>query len=99
MTLSKLLGEQSPTAPAILAPGRAAMNFRDILSVAEIADRDLAAAGIGRRARIATVLRNGPEAACSFLALGCRGTVAPLNPRLTKAEISYVLGDIGPALL
>ena len=99
MTLGELLGKQSPTAPAILAPGHAAMNFRDILSLAEAADRDLAAAGIGRGARIATVLRNGPEAACSFLALGCRGPVAPLNPRLTKAEICYVLGDIAPALL
>lgn len=99
MTLGELLGEQPADALALLTPGRAGMNFRGLLSVAAMADRDLAAAGIGRRARIATVLRNGPEAACSFLALGCRGAVAPLNPGLTKAEIAFALGDVGPSLL
>src|SRR4051812_48143759 len=99
MTLGRLLEEQPPAAVALQAPGRPGLDFRGLLSISEIADRDLAAGGIGRRTRIATLLRNGSEAASCFLALACRGTVAPLNPGLTRAEIDYVLNDIRPTLL
>lgn len=99
MILSELLRAQPSSLPAIRAAGRSDLTYARLLALAERVDGELSAAGVPGGARIATVLRNGPEAASAFIALACRGAVAPLNPALTEAELAYVLGDLKPRLL
>lgn len=99
MILLDILTRQNPASHAILSAGRTPLQFGELLRLATTVRDSLASAGIPSGARVATALRNGPEAASAFLALGCRGPVAPLNPALTEAEFNYALEDLAPALL
>jgi acyl-CoA synthetase (AMP-forming)/AMP-acid ligase II len=66
--------------------------------VAEMADA-LAALGIGRGDRVATVLPNGLPAIVSFLAASVAGTAAPLNPGYREDEVTFYLEDTAAKLL
>ena len=60
---------------------------------------DLAALGIGRGDRVATVLPNGLPAIVSFLAASIAGTAAPLNPGYRQEEFSFYLEDTSARIL
>src|SRR5713101_5226874 len=59
----------------------------------------LAAAGISRGDRVATVLPNGLPAIVSFLAASIAGTAAPLNPGYRQDEFSFYLQDTAARVL
>jgi acyl-CoA synthetase (AMP-forming)/AMP-acid ligase II len=61
--------------------------------------QELADAGIGPNDRVAIVLPNGPEMALSLLAVMSVACAAPLNPRYTRDEFAFYLGDLRPAAL
>ena len=60
---------------------------------------DLAALGIRRGDRVATVLPNGLPAIVTFLAASIAGTAAPLNPGYRQDEFSFYLDDTAAKLL
>ena len=59
----------------------------------------LAAAGIRREDRVATVLPNGLPAIVSFLAASIAGTAAPLNPGYRYDEFTFFLEDTSARVL
>ncbi len=59
----------------------------------------LAALGIGRQDRVATVLPNGLPAIVSFLAGSIAGTAAPLNPGYRLDEFNFYLEDTSARIL
>jgi acyl-CoA synthetase (AMP-forming)/AMP-acid ligase II len=88
-----------PAAPAILAPGRAALNYRGLCDQVENVVERLNALGIGRNDRVAIVLPNGPEMAVAFLGIAAGATSAPLNPNYGAAEYDFYLADLGAKAL
>ena len=66
--------------PALLAPGRPSLSYRQLrANVTELAAQ-LNGFGLGRGDRIAIAIGNGPEVILAFLATALCGTAAPLNP-------------------
>jgi acyl-CoA synthetase (AMP-forming)/AMP-acid ligase II len=93
LTLLDLLSQGAPDAPALLAPGRAALTFRETRErVFALAER-LAALGLGREDRIAIVMENGPDLVLSFLAAAVCGTAVPLNPKYRTEEFAFYYKD------
>src|SRR5579871_2432184 len=59
----------------------------------------LAAIGIRRGDRVATVMPNGLPAIVTFLAASIAGTAAPLNPGYRQDEFSFYLEDTSAKIL
>src|SRR3954454_586720 len=59
----------------------------------------LAAMGVRRGDRVATVLPNGLPAIVSFIAASVAGTAAPLNPGYRQDEFSFFLDDTSARIL
>jgi acyl-CoA synthetase (AMP-forming)/AMP-acid ligase II len=74
------------------------ISYRQLRQQVSQMANDLAAMGIGRGDRVATVLPNGLPAIVSFLAAATAGTVAPLNPGYRTEEFSFYLADTGARL-
>src|SRR6201996_8251323 len=81
-------------APAIGAPGRPVLTYKDLRDLAQRTIVDLNRMGIGRNDRVAMVLPNGPEMAAAFIAVGCGATTAPLNPAYRAEEFEFYLTDL-----
>ncbi|MGE5248462.1 MAG: acyl--CoA ligase [Verrucomicrobiota bacterium] len=93
LTLLDLLEHGAPEAPALLAPGRTVLTFRDVRGqVLRLAEK-LAALGLGRGDRIAIAMENGPELVLSLLAAAVCGTAVPLNPKYRAAEFGFYYED------
>ena len=93
LTLLELLAHGAADAPALLAPGRKALTYRDVRErVVALAER-LAALGLGREDRIAVVMENGPEMVLSFLAASLCGVAVPLNPKYRAEEFTFYYTD------
>jgi len=90
---------EAPDAAAVLAPARAPLTYRRLLLQVETTAQALAEMGLGRSARIATLLPNGPEAAVSFLAIASSATIAPLNPTSPAGEFDRILPKLGISAL
>lgn len=88
--------QQDAGAPALRAPGRAALTYGGLLAQMDEVRRALNAVGIGRGDRVATVLPNGPEMAAAFLSVAAGATCAPLNPAYREAEFEFYLRDLKP---
>ncbi len=93
-TIVELLGRGAEAAPAIGAPGRAALTFGGLRRLVAEVTGVLRAAGIGPTDRVAIVLPNGPEAASAFLAVACAAATAPLNPAYREDELDFYLDDL-----
>jgi Acyl-CoA synthetases (AMP-forming)/AMP-acid ligases II len=86
-------------APAIAAPGRAALSHAALRRhVAETA-HTLNCLGLGRADRVAMVLANGPEMAAAVLAVTAAATAAPLNPAYRAEEFDFYLSDLNARAL
>jgi len=96
LTVRGIIEAQAPGAPALLAPGRAAMSYAGLLAQVDRTVAALNACGIGRRDRLATVLSNGPEMAAAFLSIAAGAVCAPLNPAYREAEFDFYLSDLEP---
>ncbi len=104
--LGRLLGDISSRpasadeeAPSLLAPGRAAMSRAGLRRQIESVARDLAAAGVRPRDRVAICLPDGPEMAAAFLGVASVAASAPLNPAYREEEFSFYLADLAPSAL
>jgi acyl-CoA synthetase (AMP-forming)/AMP-acid ligase II len=93
-TIRALIEAGYDDAPAIGAPGRAPLTYRDLRDLALQTVTDLNKMGIGRNDRVAIVLPNGPEMAAAFIAIGCGATTAPLNPGYRAEEFEFYLSDL-----
>lgn len=94
-----LLEHGADEAPAILAPGRTPLNYRELRGHLRLVGAQLAGYGIGRADRVALVLGNGPEMATAFLAALQAAAAAPLNPGYKAEEFAFYLEDLGAKAL
>jgi oxalate---CoA ligase len=98
-TLTTLLATGADDAPAISAPGRRAMTYRELRTLIAATRERLNGLGIGRNDRVAIVLDNGPEMAACFVACACAVASAPLNPAYRGEEFEFYLSDLKAAAL
>ncbi len=87
----------TPTAPALLAPGRAPCSYAQLLTHVDATGDSLRAAGVGAAGTVAVVLPNGPEMAATFLATASTARCAPLNPASTSSEAAAAFTDLDVA--
>lgn len=98
-TLLDLLDQQAnraPSAPAIGALGRVAMDYGSLRTQVLNTRQQLRSAGVRQHDRVALVLPNGPEMAVAFLAVASSAASAPLNPLYREAEFDFFLEDLAP---
>ena len=98
-TISDLLAEHPPEAPAIAAPERGPLSFAGLRALIERTAAALDGFGIGRGDPVAIVLPNGPEMAAAFLAAASTAAAAPLNPGYRLDEFDFYLSDLSAAAL
>jgi oxalate---CoA ligase len=98
-SLNDMLAAGADAAPALRAPGRAALDFDALRALIRATLARLNALGIGRNDRVAIVLANGPEMASCFAACACGVTSAPLNPAYRAEEFEFYLGDLNAKAL
>jgi acyl-CoA synthetase (AMP-forming)/AMP-acid ligase II/thioesterase domain-containing protein/acyl carrier protein len=85
--------------PAILAPGRSALNYLALAAAVDRVAHMLAGLGVESSDRIALVCSNGPEMAVAFLAIAECATCAPLNPAYRASEFDFYLSDLQPRVV
>jgi oxalate---CoA ligase len=93
-TLNELFATGADAAPALSAPGRAALDFAGLRALIEATLAALNSIGIGRHDRVAIVLPNGPEMASAFVACASGVASAPLNPAYRADEFEFYLSDL-----
>src|SRR6266581_3968181 len=91
--------KRNPDAPAILAPGRAPLNYGRLYQQIDRMGRTLRTIGIGRRDRIAVVLPNGPDMAVAFLTIAACAVCVPINPAYGTEELDRYFADLRPRAL
>src|SRR6476646_5015230 len=80
--------------PALLAPGRPALSYRQLRANVDALAAQLNGFGLGRGDRIAIAMGNGPEVILAFCAAALCGTAAPLNPKYKQDEFAFYYQDI-----
>ena len=98
-TIARLLEAGGGDAPAIGAPGRTPLSFAGLRRHVADVRALLNQAGLGRGARVAIVLPNGPEMASAFIAMAASASTAPLNPAYRAEEFDFYLSDLGAKAL
>lgn len=76
-----------PDKPALLAEGRPAASFDDVIRLVDATVDALQRAGIAPGHRVALVLPNAPETAVCILAVASHATCIPFNPSHTADEL------------
>jgi len=93
-TLSSLLAAGPGAATVIRVPDGRELSYDDLCRlVAQTADA-LAAFGIRREDRVATVLPTALDAVVAFLGVATAATAAPLNPAYPESEFRFYLADV-----
>ena len=98
-TLCELLNlhaTQQGSATAILAPGRSALTYAQLMDQVNATIDRFRQLGIGRQSRLVIVLPDGPAMAVILLAASCAAIGAPLHPGYTAAEFEFYLTDLAP---
>src|ERR1700722_14976580 len=88
--------ERQPDHPAMISSGFAPLSYRELQRVIRDVRFALRAAGLGRSARIAIAMPNGPHAALAIVAVACSAVSVPLNPRQTLREIETGFAGLPP---
>jgi acyl-CoA synthetase (AMP-forming)/AMP-acid ligase II/acyl carrier protein len=88
--------ELQPDQAAIVATGFQPLSYRELQCLIGEVRAALYLAGLGRRARIAIAIPNGPQAALAIVAVACSAVSIPLNPRQTLREIEIGLATLRP---
>jgi acyl-CoA synthetase (AMP-forming)/AMP-acid ligase II len=91
--------QRSPESPALSAPNRPSLSYARLWRQVEGVVAWLNAHGISRGDRVAIVLPNGPELACTFLGVAAGAVSAPLNPGYGPDEFRFCLADLRPRAL
>ncbi len=97
MTIPDLLrpwADATPGAPALMAPERKPLGYRQLFAQTQTAAGQLRSLGIGSDDRVALVHANGPELAAAFLAVSSAAVCAPLNPAYRQSELDFYLADL-----
>ena len=89
----------TPEAPAILAPGRAALSYARLQAHLDETVARLNAFGLGRNDRVAVALPNGPEMATALLAVSSTAICAPLEPLGSAAHFDSLITSLGAKTL
>jgi acyl-CoA synthetase (AMP-forming)/AMP-acid ligase II len=93
-TIHELLVRQAERfgdAPAIVVEDRPPLDYAALRAEVDRAVAALAAAGIGRRSRVAVALSNIPEAVTAIFAALSAGVCVPLNPALGQVASEALL--------
>jgi len=91
--------ERSPDRLAV-SDGTRRFSYRDFDEHVTRLARALAHLGVGYGDRVAMLMDNSIEtAACLFAAPRLGAIAAPINTRLTAAEVEYILGDLEPTVV
>ncbi|MEZ5726708.1 MAG: non-ribosomal peptide synthetase [Burkholderiaceae bacterium] len=90
---------RNPHASALLAPGLPTLTYDTLLARIDAMESALRDAGMGPRSRVATVLRNGPDAALAAIGLVASACSVPLNPGYGADELRFYLDDAGAEAL
>ena len=88
--------ELQPDQAAIVATGFQPLSYRELQCLIDEVRAALRLAGLGRSARIAIAIPNGPHAALAIVAVACSAVSIPLNPRQTLREIEIGLAALRP---
>jgi acyl-CoA synthetase (AMP-forming)/AMP-acid ligase II len=88
-----------PEAPAILAPERLPLTYRQLYEHIENTGHTLRTLGIGRQDRVVVALPNGPEMAVAILAVAASAVCAPVNPAYQSEELNKYFADLRPRAL
>ncbi|MHC4930752.1 MAG: AMP-binding protein [Planctomycetota bacterium] len=87
----------APGRTALLAPGRAPLDYSGLaFQVARVSDA-LAGLAVDRDDVVALSIPNGPELAVAILGAATTAAAAPLDPDATEFEIARALDDLAPA--
>ena len=84
----------TPDAPAVAAPDRRPLTYRQLEEHVARTIAALRALGVTGSDRVAVVLPNGPEMATAFLGIASAATCAPLNPAYSEAEYEFYFEDL-----
>ena len=82
--------------PAIACSDFASLSYRELQSFIDEVRATLRLTGLGRNARIAIAIPNGPQAAMAIVAIACSAVSIPLNPKQTLREIEACLAALEP---
>ncbi|HEY3229654.1 MAG TPA: AMP-binding protein, partial [Roseiflexaceae bacterium] len=94
MTLLDLLAQAGAgDHPAIVAPGKPALTYRQLSENVAALAAQLNSFGLGRGDRIAIAMGNGPEVILAFFAAATCATAAPLNPKYKQEEFAFYYDD------
>src|SRR5262245_21946551 len=93
-TLRELMATGADDAPAVGAPGAAALTHLGLRALVEQTIATLNGFGVGRNDRVAIVLPNGPDMATAFIAIASGTTAAPLNPAYKAEEFEFYMSDV-----
>ena len=85
-----------PDHPAVVSSAFAPLSYRELQCQIDAARAALRRAGLGRGARVAVAMPNGPQAALAIVAVSCAAVCIPLNPRQTLPEIEKCLAAVRP---
>jgi len=99
-TLLEILNAAPPEHTAVILPeAEIRITYKDLREQVMTMANALAAAGVRKGDRVATVLPNGLPAIVSFLAASIAGTAAPLNSGYREEEFRFYLDDTSARIL
>jgi oxalate---CoA ligase len=85
---------QTPASAALLAPGRATLDYGGLYAQLCDVGAALNDGGVGQGDRVALLISNGPEAATAFLSVSCFATAVPVNLEFGVDELRGLLRDM-----
>ena len=88
--------DMQPGRPAVISSGFAPLSYLELHHLINEVRAALRSAGLGRSARVAVAMPNGPVAALAIVAVSCSTVCIPLNPRQTLREIEKCLAAVRP---
>jgi acyl-CoA synthetase (AMP-forming)/AMP-acid ligase II/thioesterase domain-containing protein len=93
------LAQVQPDHAAVVASGFAPLSYRELQYLIDEIRTALRLRGLGRNARIAVAIPNGPQAALAIVAVTCSAVSIPLDPRETVAELESPFSVLRPDAL
>ncbi|MGY4629786.1 amino acid adenylation domain-containing protein [Bradyrhizobium sp. USDA 4486] len=85
---------KTPSAPALLAPGRPALTYGGLGELIRHLVRTLRGSGIGPADRIAVALPRGADGALALIAVASSCACVPVNPDLTADELQRYFSEL-----
>lgn len=97
--LLDLLQSGAKDHPALVAPGRPDLTYKQLRQNITHLAAQLNCFGLGRSDRIAIAMPNSPEMILTFFGAALAATAAPLNPKYKQDEFAFYYEDTGAKAL